>query len=403
MGTATGALALTIAVTNDSTGDGVTGLAKIYTEQTGIEIEIVEAPYANIFEQEANAALTRSGIFDLFLMDDPWIPFFAENGYLEDLTPFLEAKGLDGWDDDMLRASRRICQNPYGEGPYVCVPMVGNAQLFFYDPDKFAEVGFPDGPETWDDVIEAAGKLTEIGGGRTFGYSMRAAEGNPVVADFMPIFWSYGASLFDEDRNVSLDTDEARQAIDVFLQLAAVAPPGVESFNADEVGRGLAQGVAYSAINWPNWVATFEDPTQSRVVGTIAHTTIPNGTRQGSSEIGHWALGMSIDSEDKQVAFDFMLWATLPEQIIFSAEEFSNAPVRVSAFTDPGLTAQDRFRHYPTLMDVIEASTPRPRHPRWPEIENVFGRHLTAAVAGTVSGEEALLGAQEAITELLAR
>ena len=115
---------------------------------------------------------------------------------------------------------------PYGEGPYVCVPMVGNAHLFFYDPDKFAEVGFPDGPETWDDVIEAAGKLTEIGGGRTFGYSMRAAEGNPVVADFMPIFWSYGASLFDEDRNVSLDTDEARQAIDVFLQLAAGSTAG---------------------------------------------------------------------------------------------------------------------------------------------------------------------------------
>ena len=43
-----------------------------------IKVEIVQAPYSNVFEQAANAGQTKSGAFDIVLMDDPWIPFFAE-------------------------------------------------------------------------------------------------------------------------------------------------------------------------------------------------------------------------------------------------------------------------------------------------------------------------------------
>jgi multiple sugar transport system substrate-binding protein len=404
VGFTTAAQAVTIAVPNGSEGDGVRGLAELYSQQSGVQIEIVQAPYSNLFEQAATASQTRSGVFDVILMDDPWIPFFAENGFLEDLSSYLEAaSGSAVLDDDFLSASRRLCQNPYGEGPFICFPFVGNAQLFFYDPEKFTEAGFADGPKTWDDVLAAGTKLTEEGGGRFFGYSMRAAEGNPVVADFMPILWSYGGQMFDADRNVIIDSAETRAAVDMFLKLAAISPPGVESFGADEVGRGIASGTVASSINWPNWVGTFENPSESRVVGKIANTTIPAGTNAGSSEIGHWTLGISVDSDEKQAAFDFLYWATRPEQIKLSADQFGNPPVRASVFTDAELTAQERFRHFPTLMAAIEASTPRPRHPRWPEIENEFGRELSALVAGTQTTEEALAASQSAIEAIIAR
>ena len=205
--------------------------------------------------------------------------------------------------------------------------------------------------------------MTEAGGGRYFGYVFRGGEGNPVVADFMPIFWSYGADLFNEDRSaVTIDTPEAAKAMETFMALKETAPQGVESYSADEVGRALAAGTAASSINWPNWVATFEDPSQSQVVGKISYSPIPAGTNPGSSEIGHWTMGIMKASENKQEAFDFMIWATSPEQIKISATR-GNPPVRRSVFTDPELTAQDQFRHYPILMEAIEASTPRPRHP----------------------------------------
>ncbi|MEI3850867.1 MULTISPECIES: ABC transporter substrate-binding protein [Ensifer] len=389
----------TVLVPSSSEGDGLRAAADDYSKMKGTKVEIVQAPYANVFEQGANAGATKSGVFDIILMDDPWIPFFAENGHLEDLTPYFKNAGLEGPDTDFLSKSLAICRNPYNTGPYVCLPYVGNAQMFFYDAAKYKEAGV-DAPKTWDDVLKASQTLTKDGGGRYFGYVFRGGQGNPVVADFMPIFWSYGADMFNQDRTkVTIDTPEGAAAMKTFIALRDVSPKGIESYNANEVGTALAAGTAASSINWPNWVATFEDPSQSKMVGKISYTPIPAGTKPGSSEIGHWTMGIMSASKNKQEAFDFMLWATSPEQIKISAGR-GNPPVRTSVFTDPELTKQEQFRHYPVLMEAIQASTPRPRHPKWPEIENAFGIELSKAVAGTITPEEALKNSQAAVEEI---
>jgi multiple sugar transport system substrate-binding protein len=391
---------ITIAVPSGSEGDGLRAAAADYAKLKGIKVEIVQAPYDNLLEIGATAGQTKSGAYDIILMDDPWIPFFAESGYLENLTSYFTAMGVGGPDSDFLAKSLAVCRDPYNTGPFVCLPYVGNAQMFFYDGEKFAQQGLPNGPKTWDDVIRVAKALTEAGGGRTYGYVFRGGQGNPVVADFMPIFWSYGADMFNADRTkVTIDTPEGAAAMKTFMALKEASPRGVESYQADEVGRALAAGVAASSINWPNWVATFEDPSQSKMVGKISYSPIPAGTNPGSSEIGHWTMGIMSASKNKQEAFDFMIWATSPEQIKISATR-GNPPVRFSIFTDPELTAQSQFRHYPVLMEAINFSTPRPRHPKWPEIEDAFGIELSKAVAGTVTPEEALKNAQAAVQRI---
>ncbi|BCH26286.1 hypothetical protein MesoLjLb_60710 [Mesorhizobium sp. L-8-3] len=80
---ATGASAdFTVLVPSGSEGDGLRAAAADYSKSKNVKVEIVQAPYSNVFEQAANAGQTKSGAFDIVLMDDPWIPFFAENGHL---------------------------------------------------------------------------------------------------------------------------------------------------------------------------------------------------------------------------------------------------------------------------------------------------------------------------------
>ena len=76
---------ITVLVPSGSEGDGLRAAAADYAKLKNIKVEIVQAPYSNVFEQAANAGQTKSGAFDIVLMDDPWIPFFAENAHLEDL------------------------------------------------------------------------------------------------------------------------------------------------------------------------------------------------------------------------------------------------------------------------------------------------------------------------------
>jgi multiple sugar transport system substrate-binding protein len=404
VGAAFGAAAadLTVAVPNGSEGDGLRAAAADYAKMKSLSIDIVQAPYSNLFEKAANAGATRSGVYDMILMDDPWLPFFAENGYLEELGPYFQKIGTDGPDNDFLSKAIALCRNPYGTGKYVCLPYVGNAQMFFYNPSTFAENGLKGAPKTWAEVYQVMAAITEAGKGRKFGYVLRGQEGNPVVANFMPVFWSFGGKMFDMDRNPQVNNAAGLEALNFFLELKKISPPGAESFNADELGTYLLQGTAAASINWPNWVATFEDPDQSRVVGKMSYAPIPSGTQPGSSEIGHWLLGITAASKNKQAAFDFLVWATSPEQIKISASR-GNPPVRFSVFTDPDLTSQTQFRHFPILMEAINYSTPRPRHPKWPEIENAFGVELSKAVAGTIGAQDALDRANQAIKEILAR
>jgi multiple sugar transport system substrate-binding protein len=393
---------LTLAVPNGSEGDGLRAAAADYSKMKNISVDIVQAPYSNLFEKAANAGANASGVYDIVLMDDPWLPFFAENGYLEDLGSYFQAIGTDGPDADFLSKSVALCRNPYSIGKFVCLPYVGNAQMFFYNPEAFKEHGLEGAPAAWGDVYTVMENITKAGKGRLFGYVLRGQEGNPVVANFMPVFWSFGAKMFDADGKPQVNNAAGLQALEFFLKLKEISPPGAESFNADELGTYLLQGAAAASINWPNWVATFEDPDQSRVVGQMAYSPIPAGTHPGSSEIGHWLMGIMKSSKNKQAAFDFMVWATSPEQIKVSAQR-GNPPVRFSVFTDPELTSQEQFRHYPVLMEAINYSTPRPRHPKWPEIENAFGVELSKAVAGMMGAKEALDRANQAIAAIIAR
>ena len=394
---------LTVAATSGALFDAIKLSGEEFTASTGVEIELVEAPYNNLFAKINTNCTTRSGAFDVIMMDDPWFQGFADNNCLEKLTDYFLADGTDGPDSDFVSKSLAVCRNPYATGSYYCLPYVGNAQMFFYNPEVFAEHGLEGDLDTWEKVIEIGTKISQAGDGRTFGYVLRGVEGNPVVAQFMPILWSYGGRMFDDAGEPQVNTPEVLEALNVFLRLRDISPPGAESMDTDELATYLLQGAAMSSINWPNWVATFEDPEQSRVSGQIKHTRIPNGTKAGSSEIGHWMLGITKESDSKQVAFDFIKFATSREQIKKAALGAGNPPVRFSVFTDTELTSQDAYRYYPVLMDAIAFSTPRPRHARWFEVENEFGIQLSKAVAGVLTAEEALDVAQKGITELLAR
>ena len=51
---------IVLAVPNGSEGDGLRAAADDYQKMKGITIDIVQAPYANLFEKAANAGASKS-------------------------------------------------------------------------------------------------------------------------------------------------------------------------------------------------------------------------------------------------------------------------------------------------------------------------------------------------------
>lgn len=392
---------LVLATLNSAEGQTTAKALREYGELKGIEVEVVEAPYSNLFEKQVLDMSQGTGLYDVILLDDPWFTQFAESGWLTDLGPLFEAKGEAGLSDDFIPTSAAICRHPYATGTVYAIPFFGNAQMFFYRADLFEKYGLQGAPKTWDEAYAVMQKITEEEK-RVYGYVLRGQQGNPVVANFMPVFWSFGGDMFSDDNTkVQIDTSEALAALTFFLKLKEVSPPGAESFNAQQLQTHMAQGTAGATINWPAFVPVFEDPKQSRIVGKIGYSAIPSGTAKGSSEIGHWIAAIPVGSKNKELAFDFIHWATSAEKQKAFALDLGTPPTRKSIFTDPELTAMAEFKHYPILMEAIANSTPRPRIANWNEVENTFGVYLSMAVAGKISPEEALAKSQEEVEKLM--
>jgi multiple sugar transport system substrate-binding protein len=396
---------LTLAINSGVEGDALKQAARDYEAQTGIRIQIAEFPYANLFEKEFVDLKNATGAYDLIMLDDPWFPRFATEGLLAELTPLYQKRDQAGPDADFVASSLALCKHPYESGALYALPYVGNSQLFFYRKDLFEKHGLRP-PATWDDVLVAARVIDEReraggpGGARVFGYVMRAAQGNAVVADFMPIFWAFGAEMFDAGGAPTVDSEEAIAALRFMLELGKHAPPGYASFNADEVSAHLLQGTAAMSINWPAWIGAFSDPQKSKVIGLVQIGEMPGAKTAGRAEIGNWLIAIPRGSRNSEAAFDFLLWATSAEQMKKSALR-GNPPTRRSLFGDAELVA--KFPSYPVQLRSLETSRPRPRTPSWTEIENAFGIFLSKANSGQLAPEEAMKQANAEIAKIIAR
>jgi len=371
---------LTIAVNAGVEGTALKLAAKEWGAARSVDIEVVELPYANLFEKEQLDLTSRTGAYDVIMMDDPWFPLMAGNGNLATLP-----RAPDG---DFLPSCTQVCK--LDNGAYFALPYVGNAQLFFYRRDLFDKYSLT-APKTWDDVLSAA-KL--IGGKeKMFGYVMRAAPGNAVVADFMPILWAFGGDLPSSQKDFSPAIDALR----FMLELGKFAPPGYAGFNADEVSAHLLQSTAVMSINWPAWIAAMDDPAKSKVVGKIGFIPMPGEREKGVSELGAWLVGVPAASHHASDAFDFIYWATEAEQMKQAALR-GNPPTRRSVFAAPDLIA--KFRAFPAQLATLESARPRPRTPRWNEIENALGIYLSKANGGAMDPAEAIHRAADAIRDI---
>ncbi len=380
---------LTIAVNAGVEGTALKTAAKEWGSVHGVHIEVIELPYANLFEKEQLDLTSRTGAYDVLMLDDPWFPRMVQGENLAKLPRQPDA--------DFVTTCAAVCRNPYRSGAYYALPYVGNSQLFFYRRDLFAKYRFP-APNTWQEVLSAAQKIGA--GEKMYGYVMRAAPGNAVVADFMPLLWAFGGDVLDASGKPVCDSPAAIEALQFMLELGKYSPPGYAGFNADEVSAHLLQSSAVMSINWPAWIAAMDDPSKSKVVGKIDFIPMPSARAPGVGELGTWLLAVPAASKHSADAFDFIYWATEAAQMKQAAVR-GNPPTRRSVFEDLGLIG--KFRAFPAQLASLESARPRPRTPLWNEIENTFGIYLSKANAGAMDPAAAMRAAAAEIGKILER
>src|SRR5437667_10848700 len=109
--------------------------------------------------------------------------------------------------------------------------------MFMYRSDKSSA------PNSWDDVLKNAAKYNAA---NFYGYVIRGKATNPVSSDSLPILWSFGGNIFDDNWKVQLDTADSITAVDFLTRkLKQYAAPGAASLPAAERSQARATRPAY--------------------------------------------------------------------------------------------------------------------------------------------------------------
>jgi multiple sugar transport system substrate-binding protein len=355
----------------------------LFEHETGIKIEFLQDDYSTFFEKAFNDGVTKAGQFDIYIMDDPWIPQYAAAPVLQNLTKL----GFKT-DSDLMKPFLDLGYWPPKSGPRLpdfksatpqlyALPFVGDMQSLTYRTDAFGHA-----PKTWTELVSVAKQKMQPP--KSYGYVFRGVKGNPIAASWFPVFMSQGGQIFDDNWKVLWNNAAGKRATEFFVHtLKSIAPPGVVEYDSDQEGAAILGGKALSIVQYSGNAIKSDDPKQSKEVGKLGFGAVPRGPGGSIAQIGIFISGISVSAPNQANAVAFQKWFVTKKAQIALARAGS-LPVRRSAFLDPVATKKNRLQKA-ILAQLNAGALPRPRTPDWAKVEDILGTALNQALsAGTV-------------------
>jgi multiple sugar transport system substrate-binding protein len=333
-------------------------------------VRLVEGPPSTDAREDmySTAFLAGGSGYDIVYCDVIWVPKFAAAGWLLDLTGRLSP--ADG--DDFLPADLEAGR--YNNRLYR-IPAFTDAGLLYYRKDFVRRP-----PETFQDLVRAA---SESQNSDRVGYLWQGKQYEGLVTNYLEILWGYGGEWISPDGHVLLDSAEALEALR-FLKssIGTISPQGVTTYTEEETRNLFQRGRSVFLRNWFYVWALLGRP-DSDVEGKVGFIPMVHAPgAKPSATLGGWGFAVSRLSKNPDAAWEFVQFATRPEQLQELYSKAGRIPARKSLVPEQ-------------FQEIVRNARMRPRIPEYAQASDILQRWLSAALTGTVSPEEALRNAAQ--------
>lgn len=299
-------------------------------EEYGIKIEFQQYSNEQASNKIAVSMAAGGGDIDVMMirpLDETLL--FSQNGWLENLQPYIDADPDIDY-DDFMAACRDVSTDK--DGNTVCLPAMTESGVVYYNKKMFKEAGITKLPETMEELYEAAGKLDDPEND-ICGFACRGS-GNPAVTQFSCFLRAFGGDFFDENKKATLNTPEAVEAFEFYGKLLRdYGPDGVLNMVWTDTWNLFTQGKAAMRLDANTNLGSWNPEDAAIDLDDIGFFDVPVGPRgdYGNYYITSWAFGMSYGSQNKEAAWTFIKWATSKEMQI-EAQKNGNSGARLSAW-----------------------------------------------------------------------
>ena len=217
-------------------------------------------------------------------------------------NPYMDVTDLV----DEINAERPYMQSIYEgrkiEGKNYFVPMTSSSTMMFIRKDKMEEAGITEVPTTWDEVFEAAEKMTDPDNG-FYGLAMGCG---PTDEDgenmFRNIMWNQGGYVFDKDGNITLDNDAAKELLTKYKEMYdnGVIPPAASTWDSGGNNTSYLMGESAIVMNAPTmYNSMMTDDSYADLLENTEVVNLPAGS--DNNVTFSFATGPAIMKDSKNI------------------------------------------------------------------------------------------------------
>jgi trehalose/maltose transport system substrate-binding protein len=346
----------TITFVGDSVGGGHvrdTTLAKKFSQQTGIKVNVVPHPAASdaAYSQLARAFSTHSSSIDVAMIDVVWPGAFAP--FLVDLKPKLGQQSK--------QHAAGIVQSDTIKGKLVAMPWFGDFGMLYYRTDLLKKYGYKRPPATWTQLFQMAKKIQtgEQASNPSFSgfvYQGNAYEG--LTCDALEWIASSNGGHFIDGNKATINNSKAADILNLFrVNVGVTSPRAVTTYQEGEAQTAFTNGDAAFERNWP-YAYSLNQAAGSKVKGKFAVAPLPHGAGGHSvATVGGWQLAVSKYSKHQDAAIEFVRYMTSKAVEKFDTITNSNVP------TIPSLALDAQVRKAAPYLNPATANVPRATRP----------------------------------------
>lgn len=375
-----------------------------YEAKTGVKVNVESYDENQLTQKLTTEFATNSSTVDVF-MTRPLQEgkLFYRNGYYENLSPYLNNTNRTPSNYNFADYSKSAVDAvTYSQNVYT-IPLVTEWQVLYYRTDLFKQAGL-NPPTTFDELLNAAKTLNNPDK-NIYGIVSRGQRG-AAVTQFSSYLYNFGGDFLKDGKAV-IDSPEAVEALKFYgKMLKEYGPPGVTNMSWPQ-GQALFQ--AGQVAMWTDasvFLGNLKDPTKSQVANNVGVALMPAGPKGNHPfSVVSWGMAVSKQSKNKDLAYDFLMWATSKEMAVKAMVEKGITMARNSVWTDSNILAKFDQQLANTAVKMGPIGTPydRPLMTAVGEARDAIGDVIVLSIetGGTGDIANAAKNAAKKVNELL--
>src|SRR5215472_4485029 len=355
---------------------------KEFASKTGIAVNYNETNYDTWYQNCKNDGLNKTGAYDIYVMDDNWVPEFAAGKIVQSLdqlrlkaNPDILPKGLEMglWPP---KSGPRMKDFANATPELYSLVIIDDVEILYYRKDHF-----PTPPKTWDDIYAVA-KTTKAPD--MYGWSPRGVKGNPIMQTYLPLLNAYGGNFANNDWTPGFAGPEGVGALSRLFSFIPYMPEGVVEYDTSQSVQLMLEGKCTALTEYTGTCQAVDDPGSSKVVGMIDMARTPAQVKSGPA-IGTFIASVSAGAKNPEGAVQFLEWFTSNDTQLEFARKYGGAAVTGTALNDP--EAVKKHRWLPAIADAVNNSVQKPRTPDEPKMEDILGTALNEALVEAIAAK----------------